>query len=205
MWPDIEKVKLSEKIPDAVLRLPRTMERFEASRFFAGHVLTSLESRKLQTKSWLNWASIVALPSAAVDNPLHLDFAEISLGDEWLRSQERIELYADPLLVVLFELRNYEVHFEFRTGKIGNFRTIVESGAEQKEYDFGDAVFISAIDFISLSRLKNIQSGRSSITVEMVNWFNRQAEIWPAAYLIGVARERYARYIARFLKRNGIG
>ena len=214
MWPDVEKVNLIEEIPAAVKRLPRTMERFAASRFFAGHTPFEWEmvevenSTKLQIKSWLNWASIVALPAAAVGDPLHRDLAEIGLGDNWLASEERRDLYADPLLAVLFELRNYEVHIELRTGEMKSFRAIIGYCAKPdvapKELDSGDCVFISPIDFTSLSLLRNVQSGRSKLTAEMVDWFNRQASTWPAAYLIGTARERYAVYIARFLKRNGV-
>ncbi len=213
MWPDIEKVSLFENLPAAVQRLSRTVERFAASRFFAGHwpidwgIYKVGDSKKLQILSWLNWASILALPGAVTGDPLHRDLTEIALGNEWLESQEKRDICEDPLLAVLFELRNYEVHIELRTGKIGNFSSKVMSDAktngEPKEVDFGDTTFISPIDFGSLSQLRNIQSGRSPVTAEMVNWFNRQAIIWPAAYLIGTARERYVEYIAHFLERNG--
>lgn len=214
MWPDIDKVNLAEEIPVVVKRLKRTMERFSASRFFAGHTPFEWEmvdvenSQKLQIKSWLNWASIVALPAATDNDPVHRDLAEIGLGEIWLKSQERRDLYTDPLLAVLFELRNYEVHIELRRAEMKNFHAIVEydtkPDSEPKELDFEGRVYISPIDFVSLSRLRNVQSGRSTVTVEMVDWFNRQADTWPAAYLIGTARERYTAYIAKFLNCNGI-
>lgn len=212
MWPDIEKVPLVEELPTEINILSRTVERFAASRFFAGHTPfeweeVEIDSRtRLRMKSWLIWASIVALPGLAVNDPLYHDLEALGLANQWIDSEERRELYADPLLAVLFELRNYEVHVDLRTGEWKNFRAHVGYGVrpelEPKEEDFGVRVFVSSIDFLSLSRLRNVRTGRSNVTLEMVNWFNRQAETWPAAYLIGAARERYATYVSRFLKRN---
>jgi len=212
MWPDIEKVPLVEEIPAEIKKLSRTAERFTASRFFSSYspfewnIVQVDSSEKLQVKSWLNWASIVTL--SAVGDSLHRDLEEFGLADKWRASEERRNVYAHPLLAVLFELRNYEVHFEFREGEVRNFRPLVGYGAkpnvEPQEKDLGDEFFFSPIDFTSLSRLRNIQSGRSSVTVEMVDWFNRQASTWPAAYLIGVARQVYAEHVARFL-REGFG
>jgi hypothetical protein len=214
VWPDIEKVSIAEKIPAAVRKLPRTIERLAASLFLAGHtpfewkMAEVEESRKLQIKSWLSWASIVAIPAPAVGDPLHHDLIDIRVGDEWIGSEERRQIYADPLLAVLFELRNYEVHVELRIGETKNFRTMLGSDAapdtDLKEMDFGDELFISPVDFPVLSQLRNVQSRRSRVTPEMVAWFNRQASTWPAAYLIATARERYTTYIARFLQRHGI-
>lgn len=214
MWPDIEKVPLVEELPPEIGAMSRTAERFAASRFFAGHTPFAWDvvevdgQTKLQIKSWLIWASIVALPGAAVNDPLYRDLEALGLVDKWVCSEERRNLYADPLLAVLFELRNYEVHFEIRTGEWRNFRPLLGYGAkpevEPQEKDLGDKVFISPIDFPSLSQLRNVQTGRSKVTTEMVDWFNRQSATWPAAYLIGVARERYAIYVAHFLKGNSV-
>lgn len=215
MWPDIEKVPLVEELRTEIDALPRTAERFAASRFFSRHTpfgrdVAEVDSQtRLQIKSWLIWASMVALPGAGVNDPLYRDLEAIGLADKWVGSEERHDLYADPLLAVLFELRNYEVHFELRTGEWKNFRPLVGYGAkpevEPQEEDLGDRVFVSPIDLQSLSQLRNVQTGQSKVTAEMVDWFNRQTATWPAAYLIGVARERYTAYVAQFLKGNSVG
>ena len=214
MWPDIEKIYLVEELPAEIERLSRTAERLAASRFFAGHTpfewgMVEVDSqRKLQTKSWLVWASIVALPAAAINDPLYRDLESLGLADKWVDSEERRNLYADPLLAVLFELRNYEVHFEIRTGVWKNFRPSLgydtRPDAEPQEKDLGDRIYFSPIDYPSLSELRNIQMRKSKVTIEMVDWFNRQATTWPAAHLIGAARERYSAYVTKFPKDCGV-
>jgi hypothetical protein len=213
MWTDINKVYLFDDYPTSFSKLPRTVERFDASRLFAGNTPFEFEpskanfAYKLKMRSWFNWAAIVALPSISVDDPLHRDLIDLGVGDQWVSSPEREALSSDPLLAVLFELRNYEVHVEFRPSEVKKFQAQFGSerqGNSEKNFVDRDAIFIAPIDFISLSKLRNVKSGRSKITEDMVDWFNRQARTWPASYLIGVARERYAKYISKYLERNGI-
>lgn len=214
MWPDIRKASLLEDIPSVMEKLPRTAERLKASHFFAAHTpsewrMAQVDSDyQLQVKSWLNWASIVALPNPSMDDPLDRDFESIGLAEEWRKSEERRKLYEDPLIAVLLELRNYEVHFELRKGDVRNFRPLYGMEArpneEPKEIDLGERFFIASIDYKSLSQTINIKSGKSKVTSEMIEWFNRQTSTWPAAYIIGQARERYTVFIAEFLKNNGI-
>jgi hypothetical protein len=148
------------------------------------------------------------LPAATTNDPLHRDLKDLGVGEQWIISEERKEIYTDPLLAVLFELRNYEVHIELRTGKVKNFHSLfayeTRPEDEPEDIELGDKVFISKIDFDSLSQLRNVRTRRSTVTPEMIEWFNRQADIWPASYLLGIARERYASYLAKYLKRNGV-
>jgi hypothetical protein len=37
MWPDIEKVSLFDNYPPSISKMVRLTERFDASRYFAGH------------------------------------------------------------------------------------------------------------------------------------------------------------------------
>jgi hypothetical protein len=212
MWPDIEKMCLVEKVPAEVKGLPRTLQKFEASRFFAGHNpffadMMQIESAwKQKVRSWLIWASLVAF--AAVKDSLKLDLKELDLFDRWQGSQEKHDVHNEPLIAILMEWRNYEVHFESREAEVKDFQALLGFGArpgeEPQEKELGERVFIAEVDFTSLSRLRNIRSGRSPVTAEMVDWFNRQASTWPAVYLIGRARESYTEYIARFLRRGDI-
>jgi len=211
MWSDIEKVYLVEQIPVEIEGLQRTLEKLEASRFVAGHdpfyagmVVESGWRRKVW--SWFTWASLVAF--AAIEDSLKLDLEGLGVFDRWWVWQEKHDVYQEPLIAVLMELRNYEVHLEFREVKVRDLQALLGSeakpGEEPQKRDFGESVFIAEVDYISLSRLRNIQSGKSPVTAEMVDWFNRQASTWPAAYLIGRARESYTGYIAQFLKQNNV-
>lgn len=211
MWSDIDRVYLVEETPTEISSLPRTLEKLKASRYFAGyspsewHIVQVDKDEKIQIKSWLLWASIVALSS--VGDSLLIDLEEIGLTHKWRSSEERKSVYKNPLLAVLLELRNYEVHIEFRPGELRNFSAWLAHDAnpnkETEQKDMGDAFFFSPIDYQSLSRLRNLQSGRSNVTAEMTEWFNRQTSAWPAAYLIGIARELYTKYIANFIRQNG--
>lgn len=216
MWPDIEKVGLFERIPKVIEHLPRVSEKIRASHFFAAQDPYFFEKHnasifgipetdsevKREGYSWLIWASTVAF--AALKDSLKLDLNELRLYDAWGNSTERRDTYDNPLIAVLFELRNYEIHFEFRKVDIRDFQAYRGSDPKLNNYIFEGSIFISPIEFNKLSQLNNIKSGKSGVTASMVDWFNKQASTWPAANLIGTARSVLANNIKQFLYNNGL-
>jgi len=205
MWPDIEKVSLFSSTSARVETLPRTQGRLNASLFLGGHSPFEWEYTKpdqdtmRRIRSILVWASVVALSSAR--EMLTRDLHDIGLDVAWRSSAQRGRLIASPLLAVLHELRNYEVHLEFREGNIRDHDVWVGSpgSSEAKHYRHPDAYFFSPIEFSELARLHNISDGRSLVTSEMVQWFSRQAATWPAVYLVGEARDLFVFHVDEFL------
>jgi hypothetical protein len=210
MWPDIEKVSIIEDLPAELGKLPKTLERFDASRFFGGHTPSSwkivevdIEWRR-KVMSWLCWASIAAFSS--IRDTLWFELSAIGLENAWHNSNERSRALKDPLIAVVLELRNYQVHFEFQDVDIKDFSTLVgyarQPEKEPERFELGEHAFISKIDFTQLAKTRNIQQGISSVTKNHVAWFNRQAATWPSAYLIGEARHRFAGFMAEFIRRE---
>lgn len=213
MWPDIKKMNLFDETPEILKKLPRTSERFNALYYFATHtphewsIIHVDRNRQLQIKSWLNWAALVAFPNPSCDDPLQKDLEYMGLAERWEKSEEKQNLYADPLIAVILELRNYEVHFELRTGIMKEFQVFYGSTSRldgAKKIVINDEVFIAQIDYKLISRTRNIVSGKSAVSAEMVNWFNHQISIWPAGMLLLEAKGRFCFFVAEFLKINGV-
>jgi hypothetical protein len=198
-WSDIdtENVGLFERRPAIIEKLPRASERFEASYFFSAHhyfVQQIKDDHGFQRVAWMNWASIVALQS--VEDVLKKDLNELSLKVLWERSKELQELNSDPLLTVFRVLRNHIVHVESHPERVRSTTWQIQDGTFQ-----GDFEYFTPITFDAAAGRRRKTDGYH-LTPEMVEWFNRQAERLPAFILIGIARKRYADYVARFLSKH---
>lgn len=198
-WPDIDpqNVDLSEQRPAIIDKAHRAAERFEASYFFSEHhrffqQITDVQG--FQRVAWMNWASIVALQS--VEDVLRKDIGELNLKIQWERSKELQELNSDPLLTVFRVLRNHIVHVESHPERVLNATWHSRSGTFHGDYDYFTPIAFDA----GASRRRKTDGYH--VTPEMVEWFNRQAERLPAFILIGIARRRYADYVARFLSKH---
>lgn len=204
IWPQIDRVALIETIPKEMHLLPRTLDRFEGSRYFLASA-PSIEKEGInnwtqKTILWHAWAAIASLPSPSKSDVIAKDITEINQLEKWNHSNVRKNIYQDPLVSTFLELRNYNVHFKITNMENRNFNSIIVRDGNQEEIDFGISLFIQAVDFDELRKTRNIQSGLSNITEQMVNWFNRQSQKWPIHYLLGEARERYMAYLATFVQ-----
>jgi hypothetical protein len=198
-WPDIDNqdVGLPERRPAVIEKLSRASERFEASYFFSDHhyfFLQINDDQGFRRVAWMNWASIVALQS--VEDVLRKDLGELNLKVDWKRSKELQELNSDPLLTVFRVLRNHIVHVESHPERVRNATWQSQNGTFH-----GDFEYFIPIDFDSVAGSRR-QTDGYHVTPEMIEWFNRQAERLPAFILIGIARRRYADYVARFLSKH---
>lgn len=198
-WPDIDNqnVDLFERRPAVIEKLPRASERFEASYFFSAHhyfVQQVNDDQGFRRVAWMNWASIVALQS--VEDVLKKDLNELNLKVQWEHSKELQELNSDPLLTVFRVLRNHIVHVESHPESVRNTTWQIQAGTFN-----GDFEYFTPIDFDAVAGRRRKTDGYH-VTPEMVEWFNRQAERLPAFILTGIARRRYADYVARFLSKH---
>ena len=210
MWPDIDGVTLFDTMPERLSALRRTKQRLNASRYFAlapfagEHAKPDTDTRR-HIGSYLAWASIAALSSAR--DMLVCDLQEDGRDEEWKCSIAKKRLDQDPLLAVLHELRNYEVHLECREGEIRDHEAYAVSadGLTLHHFRERNAFFIVPIVYDELASLRNIASGRSTVTPEMVEWFKRQASDWPAVYIVGKAHRLFALYVDDFLAGADLG
>lgn len=198
-WPDIDpnNVALFERRPAIIEKLPRASERFEASHFFSDHhhfFHQINDDQGFRRVAWMNWASIVALQS--VEDVLKKDLSELDLKVNWGRSKELQELNSDPLLTVFRRLRNHIVHVESHPERVRNATWKSQNGTFHGDFEYFTPI---AFDAVAGERRK---TDSYHITPETVEWFNRQAECLPAFILIGIARRRYAEYVARFLSKH---
>lgn len=198
-WPDIDNqdVGFPERRPAVIEKLSRASERFEASYFFSDHhyFFNQInDDQGFRRVAWMNWASIVALQS--VEDVLRKDLGELNLKVDWKRSKELQKLNSDPLLTVFRVLRNHIVHVESHPERVLNATWQSQNGTFH-----GDFEYFTPIAFDAVAGSRRNTDGYH-VTPEMVEWFNRQAERLPAFILIGIARRRYADYVARFLSKH---
>lgn len=208
MWPDIEFVPAMRRDSSLLDMFPKTKDRLDATWYLisgargsAGNHLA--ESERNRIESWLNWAGIAAL--ACVSESLEIDLEDTNLKLTWNEAAERIKFEADPLLSVFKELRNFGVHIEFHPicSKTMSYRW----GNLEKSEPAPDRehFYFQNIEWSEFSTLRNIRRGASNVKPAMVDWFNRQAQQWPASYLIGKARETAIDYLEEFVIRSGLG
>ena len=203
-WPAITKVSLFEEIPDVLNKMPRSLDRLNASRYFLAST-PSLEDKTideslLQNLRWQAWAAIASLPSPASNDIVEKDLADLGLAVAWNQTRAREKIYADPLIAMFLELRNFNIHVKVIEVQNRNFTSKMMRNDKVEEIDFGQHVFLQAIDFNELKATRNIKSGLSSLTPLTTDWFNSQAETWPITYLLGEARERYMTLLAEFIR-----
>jgi len=156
-----------------------------------------------QAKSWLAWASISSI--VAIEESLVVDLAELGLSDIWRSSIERKTIRAHPLTAVLKELRNFETHFHYNERKaasVDRFKSAPKSLDINEMIKLNNAFYFAPLDFAQLSQLNNIKKGNSPVDADMVEWFNRQADIWYVEQLIDKALEIYSNQIVSFLDRE---
>lgn len=179
-----------------VKELPRTLDRFRtASVFFDVRFPTFLAS-SIDARKWISWASIAALIS--IQEVLEIDLEDIGYDREWKVSKEYKEIKENEILNVLKELRNYEVHIDFQE-RIAH--TDIDRNDVSEHIDH-DSFFFSPIDWNQIAKLKNIRSGRSRITQEIVNHFNDQyAKKYSVETIIVSMMDWHAEKISAFLER----
>lgn len=200
MWDDINKVSLFEEIPDNIFIFKRVANCLKASRYFL--YIDPVETWNLKDSdvlvgwSWIITASLNSLFS--IKDMIKRDCIEHRLLEKWNDSIQKKEITIDPLLSVLREIRNYNIHIEYRNETIENFTAFHGSSIDDNKLkDFGEYIFFKEVNIRDLLSLSNVKRG--FINTRMLDWFNRQTRIWPVHFIIGEARQRYALYVSSFL------
>jgi hypothetical protein len=199
MTPDIAQTPLFRKLPAQIDKVARTKDRFDAALFFiqtASTVSSEDEATHPHRRRQATYCYSAALTNlCSTEDSFNLDAEDLGLADQWQASRERDSFRTEPLIGVLRELRNYTVHFQFLEHHRRPF--FAEWGGEVR--DLGEPTYLAPIEWCELSRLRNFQEERTSVTEETLDWFNRQVAIWPAGFLLAEASSRYAEVYTAFL------
>lgn len=182
--------------PNHVKDLPRTLDRFRTASVFFDLQFPTFLKASIDARKWISWASIAALTS--IGEVLEIDFEDLGYASHWKTSKEYAEIKGNEILLVLKELRNYEIHIDFQE-RIPHLE--IESSLV-KEYIDHDSFFFSPIDWIQLSKLKNIRTGKSKLTKEIIENFNENyAKGYSVQTIIFSMMDWYAERIHVFLER----
>jgi len=182
--------------PTYVKDLPRTLDRFRTASVFFDLKFPPFLIASIDARKWISWASIAALIS--IREVLEIDFEDLEYLDKWKKSREYSEIQENKVLLVLKELRNYEIHIDSqeRVSHIEIDRNFV------CEHIDHDSFFFSPIDWHKISRLKNIRLGRSQLTEEIIEHFNEDyAKKYSVETIILTIMDWYAERIYNFLER----
>jgi hypothetical protein len=199
MTPDITQTPFFRILPAQIERVPRTKDRFDAALFFiqtASSISKKDEGTHPHRRRHATYCYAAALTNlCSTEDSFKLDAEDLGLADGWRQSHEHDSFSTEPLIGVLRELRNFSVHFEFLEHLRRPFSA--EWGGEVR--DLGEPTYFAPIEWRELCRLRNFREGRTSVTEEMLDWFDRQVGIWPAGPLLAEASRRYAEVYATFL------
>lgn len=183
------------KWPDNVGELPRTLDRFRTCAVFFDLKFPPFLVASIDARKWISWASIAALMS--IREVIEIDLEEHGFLKLWKDSTEHREIQENRVLLVLKELRNFEVHFEFQP-RMSHAQVDRSSVIEHIDHD---SFFFTPIDWEDLSKLRNIKSGKSQITKEIVEEFNEQyAKKYSVETIITSMLDWYSAKIASFLE-----
>lgn len=180
--------------PIYVKSLPKTLDRFRTASVFFDLDFPPFLKASIDARKWISWASISALIS--VKEVLEIDLENLGFVEKWKNSEEFAKIRSNEVLLMLKELRNYEIHIEFEK-RISH--TEIDKG-NVGEYIDHDSFFFSPIEWSRISRLRNIRSGRSHLTEEIVTRFNEQyARKYSVEAIILSTMDWYAINIHSFL------
>jgi hypothetical protein len=182
--------------PSYVKDLPRTLDRFRTVSVFFDLQFPTFLKASIDARKWISWASIAALIS--IGEVLEIDFEDLGYTSQWKSSKEYSEIKENEILLVLKELRNYEIHIDFQE-RVPHFK--IESSLVKEHIDH-DSFFFSPIDWNQISKLKNIRTGRSKLTKEIIEKFNENyAKRYSVETIISSMMDWYAEKIYIFLER----
>lgn len=182
--------------PSHIKDLPRTLDRFRTASVFFDLQFPTFLKASIDARKWISWASIAALIS--IGEVLEIDFEDLGYASQWKISEECLEIKENEILLVLKELRNYEIHIEFQE-RVPHLE--IESSLVKEHVDH-DSFFFYPIDWDQISKLKNIRTGRSKLTKEIVEDFNENyAKGYSVQTIIFSMMDWHAERIHVFLER----
>ena len=186
---DIESIK-GDYVQGSYQLLPKAGDRVSAALFFARQCAQTAEAQNEELARWYYRATLSEFKS--ILDVLCSDMREYGVDKIWNRSQFKKQIKNNPLIKVLKKARDLSVHTVKLSGdhKSINVTFIDEKGERPKTIW---CVFVNPIKKEMDKQLSTI------ITDEEVEWFNRQAQKWPAHLLVKEAIYQSSQPLAGFL------
>jgi hypothetical protein len=187
---DIESIK-GDYVQGSYQLLSKAGDRVSAALFFARQCAQTAEVQNKQLARWYYRATLSEFKS--IFDVLFSDMREYGVDKIWNRSQFKKQIENNPLIKVLKKARDLSIHTTKISGdhKSINVTFINENGESPKTIW---CVFVNPIK-------KEMDKALSAITDEEAEWFNRQAQKWPAHLLIKEAIYQSSQQLAGFLSK----
>ena len=178
-------------VQGSYLLLPKAGDRVSATLFFARQCEQTAEAQNEKLARWYYRATMSEFKS--IFDVLLSDMREYGVDKIWNRSKFKKEIENNALIKVLKKARDLSIHTTKLSGdhKSINVTFINGKGESPKTISY---VFINPIK-------KEMDKDLSVITDEEVEWFNRQAQKWPAHLLIKEAIYQSSQQLAGFLSK----
>ncbi len=185
--------------PQKLETLPLVLDRFRATSVFfdleyPSYLIASIDARK-----WTSWASLSAL--ASILEILEFEFSNLGLLDLWKQSVELQEIRTNKRFAVLKELRNYEMHIEFKK-RLSHTDVNKELVNEVVDHD---SFFFTPISWAEFQKLNNVRNRRTIVDPNAVLDFNQYTETYSVETIVTQTLEWLADKIYSFIQVNTIG
>ena len=184
--------------PSRVANLPRTLDRFRATCVYFDIKFPPFLAGSLDAQKWISWGALSAL--ASIPEVFKREIEELGFVEDWKVAPERIAIRDNHLISVLKELRNFETHLEFQGRRRASDMNSDLLALPPKHKSF----FFNEISFTEMSQLNNIKSGRSKVTEQSVNDFNRLSEKHSFEEIIDMTLEYLSKEIESFTRHISI-
>ncbi len=174
---------------DSFNLLPESFDRLRSCLYFCEETQKYSTLEDDSKAIWYFRAAMSAFQSTldTIDGDVKAELGK----NLWCESDQRREMYREPLVKILSKIRNFAVHSARVSGIAREYHVTRIDGEGSRVVD------VRSIFIDSLSKKTNIKD-ISSVSNDEVQWFNRQSETWPADLLIRKGIYRASTYVHNF-------
>lgn len=196
---DIKKISTFEKIPEEIKVFKNVYKLLDGSKY----MIEIKDDNKEDVNEWKVISSLNLLFS--IREIILQDLENYALISEWKNSKWSANINNNALVKILREIRNYNIHIELIKNKSKDQYVTIQSKGGKTTFEgiIENQIFFNQIDIKTLSKLRNVKK-YNNISIEELEWFNKQSKYWSVSDLCQVAREVYYENIVRFIKEYNI-
>jgi hypothetical protein len=190
-------ISLDSKLQSSIAKLPETAARSDAALRFCWYVsqgnqqLHAEEPRATRLREAFLRACLTEY--RAMDEVLPRDLAALCIQ----ASPLKINQLKNPLLHLMKELRNFEIHLA--TSSLLSAEINVVAKWQDKEIEHKSSIWVT--DPLTVTKFKQLKNSRYYLDADitaMVNWFNQAQQEWGVHHLAFLAIKMYCEELVNF-------
>ena len=191
MWNEIEAIDINpNNWSNVLLDMHRTKKRVLIQALHMIQLISEAEDLELAE----TYATAAIHLIGSLKDMLEQDLIEVGHYEKWSGSIVQKNMIDDPLLKVLRNIRNYDVHYKTLDYGMQNGMMYYIEGEDIAHTEDNSLFF----DEFTWEEYSSWRPKKKDLTPDHIEWFNNQTGSWSVKYICYEAINRYCWYINSF-------